>query len=120
MAQQRSIQKFSIQAPMQNKFQAWAERLAKAKSMLARANAEVERVKDEFYELADETFGPDTYVVYEARKPHAFMRMAREVQEPRIVDLDMLKFILAPAAFASITKTVPDLAAIDNEVKRKA
>jgi len=107
-----------VKAPLQNKLQAMVERLAPHKAIIAKAQAEVERVKGDFYGLCDEAFGAETYIIYGARKPYAGNRMVREMQEPRECNVEGLRAALPPEQFNAITKTTIDMKALDNALAR--
>lgn len=115
----RPISTHILKAPLQNKFQAMAKTLAKAKIMEATGKLNVDIVRDQFYPLIDQTFGPDTYVVYQARAPFENMRMQRMMQEPREFNIELLRQKLTPAQFAAITVTKVSVEALDNALARK-
>ncbi len=107
--------------PLRSSLQKLANKLAKAKAQVGRAEIKmqhgerrVDAVRTEFYTLADAMFGEDTYIIYESDEPNAFHRMCREIQEPREFDVEALRRNLPPEQFAAITKTVVDVKALDS------
>lgn len=110
---------YNLKAPLQNKLQAWATKLSKAKKAEAAGKAGTDTVKGLYYPFLDRAYGEDTYVVYQARAPFENMRMTRQMQEPREFDVELLRAKLTPAQFAAITKTRVDVDALDSALARK-
>lgn len=79
---------------MQNKFQAHANRVARAKALLQKGEADLKKAQKKFYADCDKFFGQGSYVIYESRAPHPKMRLARQISQPRNIDSKKVKELL--------------------------
>jgi len=112
----RQVQVYSAKAPLQNRFQACANRVARAKAVAIKAQNDLADATKRFYDLCDSAFGEASYVIYESRAPYLEQRLARQIAQPRVINFDYLKENLLPDQLAAVTKitTVLDVKALDN------
>jgi hypothetical protein len=109
---------YSVKAPLQNRFQASFNKIAKSKAAISKAQLHLAEATKRFYGLCNATFGENSYVIYESREPYSEQRLARQISQPRSIDIDYLKEHLSPEQFAAVTETRTvielDMTALDN------